>query len=127
MAAVGDWTGPPSGGQQRRHVPAAPRRNGHTAELGLGWARWSGGSVAAEKHGSRGPSRPGQAREPAPGLGRFTSWEAWPAQASTTYQRPRPSRSQPEATVGSGQFSGLPSGPQTKRWQRPRSVDHAPA
>ncbi len=30
--------------------------------------------------------------------GRLTRWEAWPAQASTAYQRPWPSRSQPAGT-----------------------------
>jgi hypothetical protein len=36
------------------------------------------------------------------GLGRLTSWELWPAQASTAYQRPWPSRRQPEVTTHLG-------------------------
>jgi hypothetical protein len=45
----------------------------------------------------------------------LTSWALWRAQASTTYQRPWPSRRQPEVTVGSAQRSGWPSVPYTKR------------
>jgi len=52
---------------------------------------------------------PGQGTPPTAsyGLGRLTSWEAWPAQASTAYQPPWPSRRQPEVTGGVGQWVGV--------------------
>ncbi len=44
-----------------------------------------------------------------PRLGRPETCELCRAQASTTYQRPTPSRRQPDVTDGSGQLVGRPS------------------
>jgi hypothetical protein len=89
VPAVGSSTRRPWGCQRRRHVPPAPQRNAQTAELGAQNGQMERRtSSGAEKHGSRGCSRGGQAPERGLGLGRLWFWEAWPTQASTTHQRP---------------------------------------
>jgi hypothetical protein len=60
-------------------------------------------------HGSRGWATP-------PGRGRSIRCSEWRAQASTAYQRPLPSRRQPDLTGGSGQSAG---------WPVTRAVDQA--
>jgi hypothetical protein len=104
-------------GLRTRNGPGAPQDKAQKAAVEAGRAETAGGPESASA--PRGSL--------ALGLGRLKSWELCRAQASTTYHRPLPSRSQPDVTVGSGQLSGLPPGSYTKRWQRPRSADQAPA
>ena len=115
-------------GQRLCHKTAKDRPSTRTmgpGRVGL----W--GDYSSPVPGSKGnlPRSNGALTAPGPaGRGRARSCEWCRAQASTTYQRPQPSRRQPEVTVGSGQLAGRPSSSTyTKRWQRPRSAAQAPA
>jgi len=74
---------PAVGGRRCHDVPGAPQRNGQTAELDHEAADGAEGASQRLKSTVRGVAA-GPVRCPASalGLGRFTSWEAWPAQAS---------------------------------------------